>query len=276
MIITKQQLIKDFQLFTQTLPQLAPVLVHCDLTAIGIIDNLKKSEAMLSDYEAVLEEIFFDRPYLIPSFNYDFFKTRTFDIEHDLSQLGALPKYFSKKYPELRTKTPVFNFVIKNNHQQFRIEPAANCFGKGSTFDELMQKKGYVLLIGTINSNTFTHYVEEMVNVGYRYIKHFVGEVTSNGKTNKVSIDYRVRPIGDIIDYSFHELEDAINAKVAHKAKLGLTNMIWYRADEYFDFLKKKMIEDEFYLLSASSKDKTKILMNEVGYPFTIFNCEKI
>ena len=61
------------------------------------------------------------------------------------------------------------------------------CFGKNSLFDFLFKNKAKILCLGcSYNEITYTHFIEEKLNVDYRYNKKFKGYYIKNGKKKKL------------------------------------------------------------------------------------------
>ena len=267
------ELKSDFERILDRLPKESPVLLHTDIARIGILDGLQNYNNIIESYSNLFEDVFSDRTLLIPTFNYDFDKSKVFDLVEDLGQVGALSKYYSRKYPNFRTRTPIFNFVIKNNANLFTLEPQTNCFGRGSTFDTLKLNDGYVMMIGN-NRNTFIHYVEEVFSVGYRYTKKFKGKVKYGNISKEVSLQFKVRPRNNVVIYNEQDLIEGQQEGVISKATFGNTEILWYKALDYFNFIVNKLQRDEFYLLDNDSRAKVQNLSKLKGYPFQFENME--
>lgn len=273
MYIKRSDLIFDLTNMLKDIPTHAPLLIHTDIAHIGIIDKFVGAEKLAQDYEDVFDEALIGHPYIIPAYNYDFCSNGIFDVVKDLGQLGALSKHFSKKYPELRTRTPVFNFIIKNDHCLFNLNPVPNCFGLGSIHDQLRKNNGYVVLIGNTR-NTFAHHAEETFPIGYRYTKKFRGKIIFNGNEIPAEVEFRVRPRAGAVEYSELDLVDAKEEGIIKVGKCGLTTMMWYNASDYYNFLHQKFKQNELYLLSEKSRETINKLWSLHGKPLTVDNCE--
>ncbi len=269
MDVPKNRIVADFMNVMKDIPTGAPLLFHTDIASMGLIEEFKNRASMAQNYEDLMDEVSGGRPYLIPTFNYDYCQTGVFDLAKDFGKVGALSKYYSKKYPHLRTRTPVFNFVIKNNGSVFSLAPVVKCYGYGSTFDTLRKCGGYVIIIGNL-SNTFAHHAEETLPVGYRYSKRFTGKVLWEGKAEDTELEFRVRPRGGAVIYSEMDITDAIGEGIMRKSNCGPTTMIWYKASEYFDFIQRKLKQDELYMLDESSKKAIQTLWSRHGKPLSL------
>jgi len=271
--VTRTRIVADLLKLMNEIPTEAPLLFHTDISSMGIFDEFKHRAAMGQDYEDLIDEVSGGRPYLIPTFNYDFCKSGVFDLAKDLGQVGALSKFYSKKYPNLRTRTPVFNFVIKNNASVFSLAPVVECYGYGSTFDTLRKCGGYVIMLGNL-SNTFTHHAEETFPIGYRYSKRFIGKIIWEDKVEDAELEFRVRPRAGAVVYSEMCIADAIDEGVMKRSNCGLTTVIWYKASEYFDFVQRKLKQNELYLLDEPSKKAVLNLWSHHGNPLSLQKCE--
>ena len=274
MLVSRTNLLKDFEVLFKTIPANVPVVFHTDLAKIGVIDKFKRPNEMVQDFETLFDEVATDRPYLIPTFNYDFGSSNIFNLKKDLGQIGSLSKYYSKNYPYYRTQTPMFNFVIKNNSSGlFSLDTTLKCFGDNSTFDTVRKAGGYIFMIGNTR-NTYVHHVEEMFPIGYRYTKLFKGKVVLDCTEKFVTLEFRVRPMNGVIHYSEIDLTDGIKEGVVKENQLGLTKVIWFKASEYYNFVQDRLRKDELYLLTQESQQSVRKLSSKVGYPFLIQNCE--
>lgn len=272
MIVKREELLRQLNQILAQVPANSPIMIHLDIATIGFIDSVSSKPLLMERYSSLFQEAFQGRQILFPTFNYGFFSKKEFNPQKDFSEIGIYPKYLSEKYPHLRTQTPVYNFVIFNN-KNFNFKPVANCFGHHSSFDELFHQNGYVLRIGVL-VNTFVHYTEEMNNIGYRYIKEFSGKLIHNEQASDMSVQCRVRPRGDVVQYSNIEHDEAISAGIMTEHQLGNTKAYLYPANEFHNFVSDKIKSDELYLLSEQSKLKVKELATQKGYPFKFSSLE--
>ncbi len=270
-------MVEDLKKACQSFPDV-PVVLHSDLLKIGLTNKPTERLEICRDYEQALQEALKERALLIPTFNYDFCKTGVYDRLHSPSQVGALSDYFRLHYPQLRSFTPIFNFVILHKNESLSLKASHNVLGADSLFSTLHKQKGLVLFLGApFSSNTFIHYVEECNHIGYRYLKKFSGNVVDADKKISISIDYRVRPqIEPMLGYDFSKLlQEAKEAKIVKECVVGHGTLLYFQAEMLFDFWSKKMEKDELYLLTADSKKQVQELSQVMGYPFILDMFEK-
>jgi len=151
---------------------------------------------------------------LFPLFNFEFSKTKTFDIKNTKSHMGSLSE-FARKFPNsIRTGHPIYSFaVIGKNSHYFKDLDNVSGYGSDSPFALLKDLDGKIGILGLQdqNSMTFYHYVEESLKVDYRYFKEFTGDYINEqgikkNKTYKLfvrdierGVKTRVNPMGDLL-----------------------------------------------------------------------------
>lgn len=245
------------------------IVLHTDLVRVRFIQRGSPLQQQLADLFQMVAENSAGRTLLFPTFNYDFCETRVYDPLADPCQVGTLNEYVRQLYPGQRTLTPIFNFCIHDNHA-FSLEPAENPFSKASTFAELVARGAAVAFFGaSFGANTFVHYVEEVIDVGYRYPKPFPGVIRRSGADQPIVLRCRVRPlIEGAVDYDWGRLaSDLLNSGLLHQLPLGSGKLLWYRADRLLDDWCTRAGEDELYFLTAAARKKTQELYARYGKP---------
>ena len=115
---------------------------------------------------------------MLPLFNFDFPTTKVFDIRHTPSQMGALTEVARKRPDVVRTGHPIYSFAIFGKEKnKFNGLVNESGYGENSPFGILHKIDGKIasLDLEDQNSMTFYHYIEESMNVSYRYFKNFSG-----------------------------------------------------------------------------------------------------
>lgn len=115
---------------------------------------------------------------LLPLFNFDFPKTKFFDIRSTPSQMGALTEAGRLHPDAVRTGHPIDSFAVIGKHRAlFDGLDNQSGYGADSPFGLLRQLDGKIGVIDLEDqySMTFYHHVEQMVGVDYRYLKEFTG-----------------------------------------------------------------------------------------------------
>lgn len=252
----------------------APILIHSDLFLIGPLDKGRPPRAICGDYEQLLDEAFGDRPYLIPTFNYDFPRTGLYDLATTPPQVGVLPRHYAAKYPDCRTRTPVFNFVLRGTGwPSSLLEPSRNAFGDDSIFAWLRRERGAVVFLGAgVEANTFLHHVEHLADVPYRYLKTFRGQLRDGQGERPVEVSFHVRP-RDVAEWKLSEIIERpalMAANVLRRRQLASGGCVeWFRAEDYVTYLTGLAGANPLTLLSPETLGAVTDLFNLYGYPLT-------
>jgi aminoglycoside 3-N-acetyltransferase len=252
------------------------VVFHTDLMEVGIIDQIKPREQLLADYWSVIQEVVGDRCLLFPTFNYGFCRDGVYDVATAPAEVGVLNEYIRSQNPDQRTRTPVFNYCVLNN-KSFSLSAVENPFSVGSTFGELVAHDAQIVFFGArLDGNTFIHHVEEVMNIGYRYIKPFPGTIIeADGSKKQITLRYRVRPLDGGLLYDWDRLEAELEGEgLLRKYPLGHGHLMHYRADQLLEYWCERLREEEMYLLTPESHRHMKELFEAYGYPLTYSNIE--
>jgi aminoglycoside 3-N-acetyltransferase len=201
---------------------------------------------------------------IIPTYNYDFPKTKKFDYHRDKSQVGVFSEFFRKKYKNNRTKTPMFstctadkNLIFYNKQKEF--DPC----GKDSEFDYLAKNKGKIIFFGADFAPSFIMYIERCSSNGalYRYKKEFNGRTYNNGKYTSCCLKYEVRPLSINIEYDLIKIKkDLLKFKILKNNKAN--NGFVYEEIDAKKFLKyglEKLKKNPYFFLTKKTINMLKI-----------------
>ncbi len=246
-----------------------PMLLHSDLLRIGVLDRAKSRTEMLEDYRQLLLHCLDGRPLLVPTFNYAFCRTGIYDPSVDRSEVGALTEHW-RAAGAPRTLTPVFNFCLSNADDFEQSHPSVNPFDEGSTFGLLVRRNATVVFLGApLHANTMIHYVEEIAQIGYRYIKRFPGIVILKEGVLETTLHYRVRPLLPFaVEYDWPRLtDDLARVGILRCAEVGNGTALCYRAQDLVEYWSIMLDQDEMFLLTDRSRAATKELYQRHGRP---------
>jgi aminoglycoside 3-N-acetyltransferase len=169
------------------------ILVSSDLAKVFF--QLKKNDVTFNpdfflDY--LMEFIGSDGTILLPSFNWDFCKGKTFDYNNTPSMTGSLSKIALGRKEFKRTRNPIYSFAVYGKHAKSIINlKHTSCFGDDSPFAFLDKNNGKNLFLGLDYKYGFTmdHYAEEKIGVSYRYHKPFKGKYIDENK-NETNVEF--------------------------------------------------------------------------------------
>ena len=208
--------------------------------------------------------------------DWSLFDSKIFDVLNDPCQVGSLNELVRKKNPSLRTRTPIFNFLILNN-RNFNFLCSQNVFGEDSVFGHLDRFHGTILFYGALfTSDTFVHYIEEQANVPYRYLKKFHGQVIRSSEKEDVEILFRVRPQGINLQYDSQKILNILKREAILKSfPLGNGTCIRYDAFRATQLLKNILSRNPTFLLTTKSSEEVLRILEAIKGPMTFEIMEK-
>ncbi len=188
---------------------------------------------------------------VIPTYNYEFTKNKSFNVKTSPSEVGYFSNYLIKKNWRKRTLDPVFSHLIFGKIKKFDLQKI-NCeaFGKNSLFSYL-KKNNFKIICFCCSTDTMTyiHYIEYLFRVQYRYIKNFNGVIVNERKKTKVTYKYNVGK--KKYDYSLKEkkINKLINQKNFIKSYFGRFECYSVTCNFLYSTLLKKMKNDKKFLI---------------------------
>jgi len=194
------------------------VLLHSDISIL--YKNLKKEKFKftIDDIADFLINYIGDKGTLIiPTFNFNFCKGETFLINNTVSQMGVLSEKLRIKANKNRSWHPVYSFVIfGSTPKEYLKKKNYSAYSKDSLFHWITESDGKIGIIDLPDqkSMTYYHYVEECMNVNWRYMKSFWGDyIDFNNKTQKIEAKIFVRKINKGIKTKVEEMEKILWSK---------------------------------------------------------------
>ena len=273
---TPESISKELDRVAQALTPKALTL-HTNVGMLGVLEGPFTKEWQLSEYHRLIWQAFEGTSLLYPTFNYDFLKNGVYDVKNDICKVGSLNEHVRKTHLERRTHTPVFNFCILGNHPHPIQTISENPFSRESVFSNIAEGNSWIGFMGAgFDTNTFVHYVEEEMNIGYRYIKTFKGRVIAENTQRAVTFRYRVRPLQQgAVDYDWVRLErDLLNNGLMKVFSVGLGELKVVEGKELYDYWLANLKRDEWFLLTEESKMILRELSKRHRYPFTFEEME--
>jgi len=186
------------------------VLLHSDITPYANVMRADFASACHHLYEQLTHNV---DTLIVPTFNYDFSTYGSpYNHETTRSQVGLFTHYCLFHKDLHRSFHPVFSFASTN---MFHNIPK-DAFGKESMFDRLynvdrdMGGVKIIMLSVPATQMTFVHYIEQRLNVWYRYKKYFTGQVTKNGETWTDTFSIFVRDLEHNVQNNFAPVMDRL------------------------------------------------------------------
>jgi aminoglycoside N3'-acetyltransferase len=255
-----------------------PVFAHSDaFRAARLIKPVRDRTAFLDAHIELLKDAAEGRTLMIPTFNYDFGRTRVLDLTRSESQLGPVTERFRTTAAQWRTPVPIFPVAGIGEKPRQSWGEGTDPFGDDSIFAELIDQDGVILYYGdTFDSNTLVHRAER-IHGGpvYRYDKVFPGTVIhENGSSEGGSLVYHVRPLGTGLDYDWARLQDEALAAGVCRRLDGSPEVLAASARGLHDLWVSDMKRDPFALLDDKTRKWAEPAIEELGRRFVLTDFE--
>ena len=245
---------------------LGPIFVHSDIGRALLV--MKRKGISVNSKNICLSLLNFlislanndQTGIVLPAFNYDFGKTRTFRPFFDPIQVGAFPEWVRVNCDFNRSEVPFFSTLSMQNSKQNNNQ-VINPFGDQSSFAQLAKDDGTIVLLGTnISRMTFIHYVEEISGKPcYRYDKNFRGKIFID-EDNSYSCDVcmHVRPMGVHLDYDWKRLNEELIFEGILQMDEDASELKYIQARKLIEYWGNKISSDPLYLLDQQSRKNFK------------------
>jgi aminoglycoside N3'-acetyltransferase len=255
-----------------------PVFVHSDLfRAAPLVQRTKDRGQLIDSHMSLIRSATEGRDLWMPAFNYDFPRTRSFDVAHDSSQLGPIPERFRTTVAEWRTPIPIFSASGTGERLDLEWGEKTDPFGSDSLFSRLADADGVILYYGdTFHYNTIVHYAERVAGGPmYRYDKIFPGTVTDErGETKRGSLNYHVRPLGKGLDYDWVGiLARALQSGACVRSE-GHSQILGSNAGTLTQFLVDEIRSNPLALLDVESRSWVEPKLARLGRRFVLADFE--
>lgn len=181
------------------------ILIHSNSAGIYQFFNKKNSDNLKLFIETIKKYIGKNGTILVPTYNYDFTKGKTFQLDKSPSQVGELGNILIESDKKNRTYDPVFSHIVfgKLKNQILNCD-TREAFGDNSIFNYILNKNFKIICFCCSPSTmTFIHFIEKKIKVSYRYNKCFRSLIEVEDKKKKIRYKYCVGKKN--IDYSLKE-----------------------------------------------------------------------
>jgi aminoglycoside 3-N-acetyltransferase len=232
------------------------VMIHGDAGPSAQIAS-HNGNNKLNEFIEILVSYFANGTILVPSFTYSSTKNQPFDPLNTKSDVGLFSESFRSYAGVVRTHHPIFSFSIYGENKTRFIDATLNdCFGINTVFDEFFKANGKILCIGcSLNRATFVHYVEQSLDVSYRYLKKFQGEVVIDNVGRSIVTEYFVRDLAIDATTDLSKLRDVgMQSGVLIETSLGRFPISCISAHEFYRIAK------DLYELNPYSLIKQRLI----------------
>lgn len=214
------------------------------------------SKDQVNDFFSELKSYLKDGTILVPSFTYSATKGDVFDVQKTPSDVGLFSEKFRMLDGVQRSQHPIFSVCAFGKHaENFTISRLDDCFGEGTFFDQLYNSNAKIVTMGcAFERATFVHYVEQRINVSYRYFKKFNAKIMHSGTATQLDVRYFVRNLEVNTTLDFNRLEqEALKQSFMKRELFGRFVARAILARDFFNIARSLILKDEYSLIKENS-----------------------
>ncbi len=217
---------------------------------------------------------------IIPVFNFDCVSQKKFHFASSIGQSGAFGNILLKKFFKLRTYHPMYSFLcFGKNAKIYQKKRNKNATGKDSLWKNFIDENYDLISLGHHWNRSFTHvhYIENILNVDYRFnlnfsLKYFK---TKNNFSNKeFSFFARKKDICVFSGVTFYcdklFMKEKISKFYKYKNLISFKLNIKQASDKLYEDL--NMSSEKLISYIRPNKRNKKVLYSEDG---TMLSLEK-
>jgi aminoglycoside 3-N-acetyltransferase len=239
------------------------LLLHSDISKLGRNEGTLKYqlENFLYSIKTLVGK---NGTIVVPAFYFEYSRhSKAFKVpESPVSkELGLFPSFFCKQKNVLRSLNPLTSVAALGKKAKYICQNnEVSAYGVDSPFDKLTKLKAKMAFIGVdCRAMNYLHYVEYMVGVPHVYNKLFSTDIYFHNKKVNLPVCNQVRYLDFNVNYDRNG-----NTKKFEKA--GLIKKVKFEKDyirvtsveKIFNFVKKKLKKNFYYLLKHEPKFKKK------------------
>jgi len=222
------------------------LFVHSELSFGVPCKGLKRKDFIELMYLAIKE--LGVKTLIFPTFTFSFSNYEDFDIANSKSKMGVLSESVRKLPDSLRSCDPLMSVSLIGENKKLIENLGKSSVGTDSIFDKLHNTENVkFLFFGTEIGQCFTHmhYVEERLNVPYRYNMDFSGNIIDlDGKirNDTYTLFVKYRDIIPIVPDSFED--ELIKEGIYKKVSLGNRHVGCFTEKESYEATEKWLKND--------------------------------
>lgn len=198
----------------------------------------------------------------VPTFTFSFCNGDPYCIQTSRSKMGALNEYIRKLPEAIRSVDPLLSSALVGEDLDLVQNLGKNSIGENSTFDKLHGRGARVkfLFFGTTASEcyTYTHYVEERLNVPYRYNRDFTGRINDAGRSWEDTYTLFVRYKGVVPSSSGFLERDLVRRGFLRKEACGDSSIACVDEPDGYETIVKHLNENVYCYISEDPRDRNR------------------
>jgi len=234
------------------------VFVHSNIGLLGVPKGgLVKETIFDTVFGAFTDVIGKEGTLIVPTFTFSFAKSQPYDPDATPSTSGMFTEMFRRLPQARRSSDPMFSVAaIGRRAREFTDDVPIECFGQKSFFDRLMKTNGAICNIGIPPGSTFIHYVEQSLNVPYRFKKLFTGQLIKDGSARNATAIFFCQDLTNpdtVADFSLFEKE-ARRQRAVTTAIVGRGEVSLIRANDVYRICQEGLEKNPWFLTVAGCK----------------------
>lgn len=246
------------------------ILVHSDISSFGIVENFTKKRQLEIFYQAFIETLGEEGTLCVPAFFYEYARYGTpFDIQLSpvSDSLGVFSKYINSIEGRKRSCCPTTSIAALGKNAEYICEiKNRHGYGEDSAWDRMYKLNTKIVIIGTENGMTFSHYVDYRVGLPYLYTKLYDTPVYDNGKLIFDFTFSSVRYLNFNIDWYTGakklKKELLISNGLMTKSEYLASTVLCVSMQPLFNYYKELLYNNPYYFL----KEKPKFTPGQVPF----------
>jgi aminoglycoside N3'-acetyltransferase len=227
------------------------IILHSNIAGILQFYNSDKISISKVFFSILKKHIGKNGTIIIPTYNYEFTKKKSFNLKNSSSEVGFFSNYLLRKYWKKRTLDPVFSHLVFGILKDFNKDNINNeAFGKDSIFSYLLKNNFKVFCFCCSSDQvTFIHFIEYIFKAPYRYIKKFISSVEYAKFKQKIIYKYNVGK--KKYDYTLKEkkINRLIDQNNFVKSKFGRFECFSINCIYLYESIGKKITKNNYYLI---------------------------
>lgn len=230
------------------------IMIHGDAIVTAQLTNISQDQRVNFLIQTIISYMGENGTIIFPTFTYSFTKSEDFDVQLSPSKVGILSEEFRKLDSTTRSLNPIFSVSTygkyKNDLQNSSIY---DCFSDESCFGILYLLNGKIINLACNFEVTFLHYVEQKINVSYRYLKKFEGFLINKGIKRRVETNYFVGNLDINYSMDLSKLKDELTKNNNFfESKLGRFNSYSVSCKDFKLSAEKLIYHDEYSLIKEN------------------------
>jgi aminoglycoside 3-N-acetyltransferase len=232
------------------------VMLHGDAGAL--LSLIQDTEDLPKCVDAILDYFERDGTVIVPTFTYSATKGECFDSRLTPSTIGKFSEMFRVNKRMKRTNHPIFSVsVYGKKSDQVLNANIHDAFGEESFFYMIYRENADLVTIGcSINSLTFTHFVEQKFEVPYRFWKAFPALIQDVDRRVSFETNYYVRNldygVNTAIDLSRFRIR-ALGMGSLRTTSLGRFECAAVKSSECFAIMHDMLRENNLSLIKGGT-----------------------